>query len=754
MLRHVCLLVFFFLISNSAFAQCGVPDVTGYIATTYYTVWPDHDQDYSSPKDAAPVQRCYNVITTVAFGQAWEEGYTTTAPAQQSSYDCDDNARGALAFPHFLDNDGDGDGSGPSLGMTCDTSTVKNNYDCDDNNPKIFQSFQYGFPDHIACNKYKAGIKGENASSLDPGVLKIDVFSDDLDQDRNYILAGFLIRGDLNYTEKTFSAGCIENCPRWTLARAGGIVWQHVSFEGMKPNEPYKNGVFDPKEPAEFDVKVFVVSSYSDGYSSTEILKIKYIPDCPELKTQEGRDKIFNSGFMLNEQPKEFESKIEFRFKPICPSTKDKDPVELKKLAKAMGFDHFNWVQTYTHPGAKHYIVSVDTFQKYIQLGLPVPKREYQDEAPWVLDPRLDSNITLVTIPDPQGPDMIAYGIAIANPDPFVFYLNEGQELQSYTSKTELGFDDAPTAPAGWYAENGIGYYQPRMLFQTRVAGVTAEGTYAIASPANLWSSKKEGCYDGGCGATYGLSFGAKHLHASADYARLVGSNSLTGISGLDLHLTPSLIGKDPSTAEFQQEFTNGGYLNVVTVSHQESENVEEGRIISQSPFFGTLIPSRSTIQVVLSSGKAKPCGTIPSGAQTTRTLYQKSSVPFGTSCDSVKETQVGTCSQGTITYEGTAKFDSCVIEPKKEALCTKTVKKICKAGFFQTVGCTLPANVLSIKRDASYKGSKCHEAPKTLTYWNALQFINSFINTNTKLEALLGCDAQFEITYSDKCNK
>ena len=58
------------------------------------------------------------------------------------------------------------------------------------------------------------------------------------------------------------------------------------------------------------------------------------------------------------------------------------------------------------------------------------------------------------------------------------------------------------------------------------------------------------------------------------------------------------------------------------------------------------------------------------------------------------------------------------------------------------------------IKKDNSYLGSLCHEAPKTLTIWNILKLINSYSIKNNKINVNLGCNMRVEYSYETTCSK
>ena len=58
-----------------------------------------------------------------------------------------------------------------------------------------------------------------------------------------------------------------------------------------------------------------------------------------------------------------------------------------------------------------------------------------------------------------------------------------------------------------------------------------------------------------------------------------------------------------------------------------------------------------------------RSCGDTPHGGTVFRTRYFKETVPHGQSCEEVKEVQSATCSNGDLRFSGTAQFESCLTE-------------------------------------------------------------------------------------------
>ncbi len=146
--------------------------------------------------------------------------------------------------------------------------------------------------------------------------------------------------------------------------------------------------------------------------------------------------------------------------------------------------------------------------------------------------------------------------------------------------------------------------------------------------------------------------------------------------------------------------------------------------------------------------------GTIPSGQTTTRTRYTTSSVAFGSSCDNVKEVQTGICIDGTITFSGSAKYETCTID-QKPSECIKNEKIKCKAGLIQSKKCEIPSNLKSIRVDSKSKGSSCHLAPSKIeNIWDAIKIINSYSIEKSTVRANFGCDIQFDVESKYDCSK
>jgi len=220
-----------------------------------------------------------------------------------------------------------------------------------------------------------------------------------------------------------------------------------------------------------------------------------------------------------------------------------------------------------------------------------------------------------------------------------------------------------------------------------------------------------------------------------------------------DMSDVPPLLGKDPLDPEVIYEFTDGTNFQINIVGRQASTSVPAGLVISQNPPEWTPVANEGAIDVIVSTGPLKPCGNILSGGTTQRTKYKSSTVPFGVSCNTVKEVQPGLCTDGVLTFDGSAAFDSCSVLPQTVS-CKKSIKKVCKAGFLSIENCVMPAKTTSVKKDLSYKGSFCHQAPKTLTIWTVLGFINSYSIKDNKVNVNLGCNAQFDVEYEEGCKK
>ncbi|RYZ87438.1 MAG: hypothetical protein EOP04_11685 [Proteobacteria bacterium] len=114
---------------------------------------------------------------------------------------------------------------------------------------------------------------------------------------------------------------------------------------------------------------------------------------------------------------------------------------------------------------------------------------------------------------------------------------------------------------------------------------------------------------------------------------------------------------------------------------------------------------------------------------------------------------QVAQCNDGALIVNGTAAFESCSVISKPKSFLIRA-KKQCRAGLLQINNCEMPANLKSIFKDQSYKGSSCHEAPANLTLCNALHFINSYSVKNNNVDVRLGCNVQFDLSYKDICPK
>lgn len=645
-----------------------------------------------------------------------------------------------VAFKYYRDGDGDGYGYGPSLGYTCDTKAIKSANDCNDDNPIILYSTQWGSPDRPACDSFKMAAKFSDLGNFQPPKISLD--SEDLGEDKLFIIAGLADKKILP-NERVF---CIQNCPKWTLSLNGSVSWNNISFDGMTPVTPYENGVFDPSKKAQFLVRMQV--SYGNfregGYITEGYWLIDYSPDCPELYTFKGQQDIFKSGYKTEMLPDSHTSgEINFDFKPICPSTGSAVP--LKRLAKAMGVHHFNWRNSLFSPTAKMLGFTAEQYEKLTADPASVPDSQLKLETDYISDPGLNSGGTIFEANYSFNEKLPRYYIRVEGSDGLPFYLNESDgEVGLLTDKFSLSFRDAPCAAvSGWYTD----YRQAGLRLITRVAGVREDGSYKQWSVGHSWTSTKDGSPEY-CRKT------GKNLNPHPLYNTLSGSNVYLGLINEGSVIVPPLVGKDPNSEDVKTAFINDTGFSIKVVGTQGSSSVPAGVVISQSPEGWSEAAQAGVIELVVSSGALKSCGDIPHGGQTSRVRYMSSTVPYGSSCETMKETQIGTCNDGMLSFAGTAQYESCTVLPKPAPTeCLNTVKKICKASLLELwKACEMPSNVVSVKLDASYRGSQCHVAPKNFPLLSPWQLLNSYSIDNNKVTTNLGCDAQFEIVYKVSC--
>lgn len=637
--------------------------------------------------------------------------------------------------------------------------------------------------------------------------------------------------------------------------------------------------------------------------------------------------KAFKSGFTSNQLPTNasFDG-MQFKFAPMCPSTGK--PVQLTHLAKSFGFSHFNWWQSVRDPGAIRYTVSTETYNKLLNGETFFTKAEFHEgTTDWVLDPILDSKgyyAVVGTVPATGG----KFALPISKPegnDNLPYYWDEPGEVKLMTSKYSLDFEDYPQRPGDWFAPERL--QLDATVFITRVAGVRANGTFVIWSTQHNWINYKEDF-----SATSDVVISNKNPVKPEGYDNLPGKATYKGVTGLDIIVTPDLVGRS-SDATSIQKYLSGSGFSMKVVGYQESPTVPDGIIISQTPESLTETSVRGEIQVVVSKSASQDCGSIlngqtttrirylqsevpygssceevkevqtatctngtltfsgaatftscsvkaptacgaiPHGGTITRSMYSAASVPFGNSCESVKEEQVGTCNNGNLTFTGTASFRSCDVAPaascgdiphggttsrsmytassvpfgascesvreeqvgtcyngnltftgtaafnscdvtlpascgdiphdgtttrtryssptvpfgescdsvKEEQTgtcfngtlsfsgtsqyescsvlpsvavgCEKVKTEVCKAHYFESTTCKIPGTIVEVKVEKGYKGSQCQPAPKGSSFSDMIRLINTYSFEKDILKVWYGCDAKFSVKYIGKCN-
>jgi hypothetical protein len=603
--------------------------------------------------------------------------------------------------------------------------------DCDDKDARVLDAIQYGLPDRSACGRYKM--------AFGDGRLTLELNEDDLGETKDTSITTFL-DGTLQPSARV---SCLKNCPAWSLDSAGNIHWEKISIADLPDAKTGETGDFDPSKPKTIDVllRSSIGAIPSSGYAAGMYLTIEYVPVCPDLATASGIEKVVKSGFNSAKLQKDDSAgTIVAVFNPICPSTGR--GVSLKSLAKAMKIDHFNWWQNISFPRSEVFSIPEDMFLNFAQAQGTVSldkdrMTEFTDT--WILDPQLNAGKILITR---AGNDGVVKGFSLRldSSDGFPYYLDEGLQVAEYTRATELLFFDAPRAPQAWFELPG-----DDTKFLLRVAGVKADGTFVRWGKAYSWDAN---WYDDV--AFKPLSFG-KNLNPLTPPPR-GGSATLHGaIEDEGTRMVPDLVGRSTLDAQTTAYLAGSGFTFQVVAS-QSHDTLPAGTILSQDPPGWSEVPAAGAIKVIVSAGAGKACGSIPNGGTATRVRYLKNQVPFGVSCETVKETQTGTCSNGEISYSGTATFESCEVLPQN-ASCTETVIRQCKAGLLQSRLCDLPTDVISVSKDESYRGSSCHLAPGKLTLFNALRFINSYSIENGKsVRVNLGCDAKFKVQRKAIC--
>jgi hypothetical protein len=760
-------------------------------------VWPDLDGDGYTPRVNSEF-RCYGGATkkggfypNLVYPE--DEKYLNRNPnTPDQSYDCNDNQLGTIATLFYDDQDGDGWGAGAPLGYFCSSAAgrASSNMDCDDKDARVLDAIQYGLPDKSACGRYRM--------SFGDGRLTLELNEDDLEGTKDISIKTFL-DGTIQPTARV---SCLKNCPAWTMDPAGNIHWENISLDELPDATTGETGNFDPSKPKTIDVLVrsSMGSIPSSGYAAGMYLTIEYVPTCPELATAAGTEKIVKSGFdsaKLNKDDKA--GTIVAVFNPICPSTGR--GVSLKSLAKAMKIDHFNWWQNISFPRSEVYSIPEDIFLNFAQApaAVSVDKDRISELTDtWLLDPQLNAGKILITRIDTNG-TVKGFSLRLDASDGFPYYFDEGLQIAEYTRATELLFFDAPRAPEAWFELPG-----DDTKFLLRIAGVKLDGTFVRWSKAYSWDAN---WYDDV--AYKPISF-AKNLNPLTPPPK-GGSATLHGVIDDGMRMVPELVGRPANDVSTTRYLVGSGFTYEVVAS-QVSDTVPTGIILSQEPPGWSEVLAAGEIKVTVSAGTGKACGSIPNGETTTRVRYLQSQVPFGSSCEQVKEIQTGTCRDGTLTFDGQAGFDSCQpasplncgtvlhgstttrirymkssvpfgssCESEKEiqtgtcsngeisfsgtavfescqvlpqnASCTETIIKRCKAGLFQSKFCNFPNGVISVSKDESYRGSSCHVAPEKLTLFNALRFINSYSIENGKaVRVNLGCDAKFKVQRKSIC--
>jgi hypothetical protein len=380
---------------------------------------------------------------------------------------------------------------------------------------------------------------------------------------------------------------------------------------------------------------------------------------CSDLETAEGRMKVFKSGFNPSNYSNDGSGGMVLNFAPMCSDGK---PVQVKHLAKSFGFDHFNWWNSMSNKYAVTYTVSENTLVRlYTETNPSFSSAAFNPEADlWVIDPVLNrKGFYVVAALHPETGERVGIGLLKdGEEDNFPYYWKEGAEVQSQTTKYTLKFSDYPYMSPDWFTE----LKQAPTEFKTRVAGVKKDGTFVFWSVEHKWRSTNGFCGEDGCAKSRPFTITAKNPSPPPGWENRTGEVIYDGVSGLDIIVTPDLVGK-PSDAVTISKFLSGSGFTMKVIGYQSSSTVPEGVVISQTPEQLSEVSVRGEIQVVVSTGNNQNCGDIMNGQTTTRTRYMQAEIAFGGSCDEVKEVQTGTCTNGTLVFDGTAAFEACTVK-------------------------------------------------------------------------------------------
>jgi hypothetical protein len=629
----------------------------------------------------------------------------------------------------------------------------------------------------------------------------------------------------LSATKRTIEIDCDPLDPQRT--RPDPITGECMRDEDKDGVPDGVDKCSDPNDPQDKDYV------YDSKY---EIAERRGCPACPELYTSGGVHSIIyaKEAFMatsLAQYHADQSQPFDVIFAPSCPSN-TAFKIKVKDVSKAAKVDHFNWWQSMRFTDADVYEFP-DSYES--ALVTAIVKKEPLDISQgtlesfraattdgWAQDMGENMvnrfNVAIKRKPDANGryqfsPFSKQIGCSDGPLDRFPYYYNEGgacswenrfiDENKNFVERSKgfgFHFSDTPTLTEGFVSETN------RMHFFVRLAGVAANGRFVNFHVGTDWSSWHTNSVAPG---RFNITAGNANNLGPLTEERLSRMSS-EGIIGIGQLHAPNYLGRNPSSLETLQFMSDSGFT-VRNVSFEFSDSVEKDLVIRQTPE-PFVMSTSGYVDIVVSLGKAASCGELSHGSTTTRTLYltsnvpfgsscetqreiqtgtcyngniswtgtasfetcsvnaplacgniphgvqttqiryESATVPFGSSCDTVKETQTATCYNGTLIFDGTFTYESCTIMPSPIGQCIKSKTHVCKANLFEVDSCRIPGKIVEAKVIDTYKNSHCRPEPANLKWWQILERFDTYKIEGDSIKAQLGCQAKFNVKYIGSC--